>query len=144
MITAISIAIGVFLINPIIVTQDSLSLQYTRGAEDGRQGKTSLSVTWKAEKKGKENKAAWETACSYPDTASWYMPVVRTHTIFLESGERRVKEISFIWEKPSSQEEGENVGTSIRPKYVSVGGGDRELEFDWVVQPFSPDKDDFK
>lgn len=144
MIAAIPIAIGVFLINPVIVTQDSLSLQYTRRAEDGRQGKTSLSVTWKAEKKGKENKAAWETACSYPDTASWYMPVVRTHTIFLESGERRVKEISFIWEKPSSQEEGENVGTSIRPKYVSVGGGDRELEFDWVVQPFSPDKDDFK
>ncbi|MCD8062628.1 MAG: hypothetical protein LUE13_09895 [Akkermansiaceae bacterium] len=45
MITAISIAIGVFLINPIIVTQDSLSLQYTRAVEDGRQGKTSLSVT---------------------------------------------------------------------------------------------------
>lgn len=53
MIAAIPIAIGVFLINPVIVTQDSLSLQYTRRAEDGRQGKTSLSVTWKAEKKGK-------------------------------------------------------------------------------------------
>lgn len=144
MIAATSIIIGFFLINPIIVTQDSLSLQYTRGAEDGCQGKTSLSVTWKAEKKGKENKAAWETACSYPDAASWYMPVARTHTIFLESGEKRVKEISFIWGKPSSQKEGDDVGTSIRPKYVSMGGGDRELEFDWVVQPFSPGKDDFK
>lgn len=39
MIAATSIIIGFFLINPIIVTQDSLSLQYTRGAEDGARGK---------------------------------------------------------------------------------------------------------
>ena len=144
MIATTSIAIGFFLINPIIVTQDFPSIQYTRAAEDGRHGKTSLSITWKAEKQEKEKRVAWETACSYTDAASWYMPVVRTHTIFLESGEKRVKEISFIWEKPSSQYEGDDVGTSIRPKYVSMGGGDRELEFDWVVQPFSPGKDDFK
>ena len=144
MIATTSISIGFFLINPIIVTQDFPSIQYTRAAEDGRHGKTSLSITWKAEKQEKEKRVAWETACSYTDAASWYMPIIRTRTIFLESGEKKMEEISFIWEKPSSQQREENAGTLNKTKYVSIGGGDRELEFDWVVQPFSPNEDDFK
>lgn len=140
----ISIAIGIFLINPIVGTQDFSSIQYTRASEDGRHSKTSLSITWKAEKQEKEKKVVWETSCSYTDAASWYMPVIRTYTIFLESGKKKVEEISFIWQKPSSRQEEENTATLIKSKHVSIGGGDRELEFEWVVQPFSPSEDDFK
>lgn len=53
MIAAIPIAIGVFLINPVIVTQDSLSLQYTRRAEDGPPGENFPERHLEGGKKGK-------------------------------------------------------------------------------------------
>ena len=90
--------------------------------------KMSLSITWTCGT-GKEHQTAWETTYVHPDVRAWRLPGLRIHKIFLESGESRIEELSLIWKNPSS--------SGVRTVYSSVGGGNRELSFDWVEKPFS-------
>ena len=90
--------------------------------------KMSLSNTWTCGT-GKEHQTAWETTYVHPDVRAWRLPGLRIHKIFLESGESRIEELSLIWKNPSS--------SGVRTVYSSVGGGNRELSFDWVEKPFS-------
>lgn len=103
-------------------------VEYDGAGKGGSDKKTSVSIIWMCEA-GKECATAWETTYLHPNVQAWYLPGLGIHRIFLESGESRMRELSLIWKKPPSG--------LVGAAYSSVGGGDRELSFDWVEKPFS-------
>lgn len=48
-----------------------------------------------------EHQAGRKTTYTQPNAPAWYLPGLRIHRIFLESGESRIKKLSLLRENPS-------------------------------------------
>ena len=132
MISLLPLSLAALVCSPAAIPQSSgtipVSVEYTGAGKSTPDKKMSLSITWTCGT-GKGHQTAWETTYVHPDVRAWRLPGLRIHKIFLESGESRIEELSLIWKNPSSG--------GVRTVYSSVGGGNRELSFDWVDKPFS-------
>lgn len=69
-----------------------------------------------------EHQAGRVTTYAHPNTPAWYLPSLRIHRIFLESGESRIKKLSLLRENTPPG--------VVGAVCSSVGGGDGELFFD--------------
>lgn len=75
------------------------SAEYAGTGKNTSDGKTSLSIT-RTCGIGKEHQAGRKTTYAHPNAPAWYLPVLRIHRIFLESGESRIKKLSLLGENP--------------------------------------------
>lgn len=97
------------------------SAEYTGTGKNASDEKTSLSIA-RTCGIGKEHQTGRETTHAHPNPPAWYLPVLRIHRIFLESGESRIKKLSLLRENPPPG--------VVGAVCSSVGGGDGELFFD--------------